>query len=181
MFQSRVLQSRVEAPDYVEPIVGWRLWRISERGGQSRLRSLFVDDVWPYVEPLEARCAIPRLWRRSRATHPAPHDDCDCGIYATLWSIVASHLGHSRWHRRPAFAVGEVALWGTVVEGELGWRSTFAYPQRMFLLVPRKTDVFHTLRVTSDLERYEVPVEPVDVYSARTAAASIEARMKAVA
>jgi hypothetical protein len=51
----------------------------------------------------------------------------------------------------------------------------------MFLLVPRKTDVFHTLRVTSDLERYEVPIEPVDVYSARTAAASIEARMKAVA
>jgi hypothetical protein len=172
----------VEAPDFVAPITGWRLWRISERRRQSRLRSLFLDDVWPWLEPLEARCAIPRLaWRRLRAPHPAPDGDCDCGIYATLWSTVASQLGRSKWGRRPDFVVGEVALWGTVVEAELGWRSAYAYPQRMFVLVPRRADVFETVRVTTDLERYGVPVEPIEMCAHPTAAAAIEARVSAAA
>ena len=28
---------------------------------------------------------------------------------------------------------GEVYLWGTVVEHELGWRAQFAYPKNLFL------------------------------------------------
>ena len=37
---------------------------------------------------------------------------------------------------------GEVYLWGTVVEHELGWRAQFAYPKTLFLppdLIPSDT------------------------------------------
>jgi hypothetical protein len=29
--------------------------------------------------------------------------------------------------------LGEVELWGEVVEGELGWRAAYAYPRRIEL------------------------------------------------
>src|SRR5206468_9312394 len=93
---SKARRTAVYAPDVVEPIVGWRLWRIAERGGSARLRSLFVHDVWPYLEPLQARCAVPRLSRRRRPPHDPPVTDCDCGIYATSWRDVSAHL-HASW------------------------------------------------------------------------------------
>jgi hypothetical protein len=43
----------------------------------------------------------------------------------------------------PRYAIrGEVYLWGTVVEHELGWRAQFAYPKTLFLpphLIPSDT------------------------------------------
>jgi hypothetical protein len=168
----------VQAPDYVEPIVGWRLWRIAESRHQSRLTSLFLNDVWPWLEPLEARCAMQRVrWSRVRPPHAAPREDCQCGIYATVWSEIAPHLRNARWHRRPKFVVGEVALWGTVVVGELGWRSTYAYPQRMFALIPGKTSELEVARVLSSLGQYGVSVEPIDI---SRAAATIESRNTSV-
>lgn len=168
----------MQAPDLVEPVVGWRLWRISERRRETRLMSLFLDDVWPWLEPLEARCAIPRIvWRRRERRHSAPHEECDCGIHATLWATVAPQFRNAGRHRRPCFVVGQVALWGRVVECEFGWRSTFAYPKRMFALLPKqdsRDDQSEALRVVGALERYGVPVEPVELSNA---AAMIEHRV----
>jgi hypothetical protein len=164
----------VEAPDYVEAIVGWRLWRITRRRRQIRLSSLFLDDVWPWLEPLEARCAVPGIgWRRSQRRHTAPHADCDCGIHATLWSRVAPEVSRHGRLRSVGFVVGEVALWGSVVECQFGWRSSFAYPQRMFALIPSRAHELELARVVSALESYGVPVEPVELSGA---AAAIEGR-----
>jgi hypothetical protein len=42
------------------------------------------------------------------------------------------HLRKNRYDRCGIY--GEVSLWGTVVEHELGWRAQFAYPKSLFLL-----------------------------------------------
>jgi hypothetical protein len=159
--------TELEAPDLIYPIVGWRLWRISHRRRQVRLISLFLDDVWPWLDPLEARCAVPRVpWWRAPPRHTAPHKDCDCGIYATRWEAVVAQLSHDGLPQSLSYAVGEVALWGTVVECEAGWRSTYAYPQRIFALVPTRGREPEVARVLNGLERYGVPVEPVELSGA---------------
>jgi hypothetical protein len=34
--------------------------------------------------------------------------------------------------------IGTVSLWGTVVEGERGWRASHAYPRRIYVPVPSR-------------------------------------------
>jgi hypothetical protein len=68
-------------PDLIEPIVGFRNWRIF-RTGPAELSSPYLPVVWS--EPVvRAEC---RRWRSPedllRETHAAPHPDCGCGIRA---------------------------------------------------------------------------------------------------
>ena len=68
-------------PDLIEPIVGFRIWRIF-RTGPAELSSPYLPVVWS--EPVvRAEC---RRWRSPedllRDTHAAPHPDCGCGIRA---------------------------------------------------------------------------------------------------
>ena len=60
-----------------------------------------------------------------------PGEGCTCGI-AALRNPEAElmHLG------RPddiVYAIGEVALWGRIIEGSRGFRASRAYPLRVFL------------------------------------------------
>jgi hypothetical protein len=63
--------------------------------------------------------------------------------------------------------IGRVALWGTVVEGQLGWRASRAYPIELFVPAPavvrsgfrRRAYVDEILRA---LEEYRVPVDVVE-------------------
>jgi hypothetical protein len=55
--------------------------------------------------------------------------------------------------------VGEVALWGRLVETERGWRGSAAYPIRLF--VPDD-------EIARGLEPYEVPIFTTDVRQPRT-------------
>jgi hypothetical protein len=63
--------------------------------------------------------------------------DCTCGVYA------AKNLEHLRQLGYEGRGIrGEVHLWGTVVEHELGWRAQFAYPRSLVLpheLIPSDT------------------------------------------
>jgi hypothetical protein len=54
-------------------------------------------------------------------------------------------------------------MWGSVIEGELGWRAQFAYPERLFL----PTTDRYGRRVDTDalldgLAPYGVPIEFID-------------------
>jgi len=66
---------------------------------------------------------------------------------------------------RPTVArvLGQVALWGTVVECERGFRASHAYPIRIY--VPRD-DHLHEFadadRVVAGLACYGIPVESMD-------------------
>ena len=112
-------------PDYISPIVGYRVWHWDALG----LKSL-NGIPWLPGRPLSAACKIAlartiagRAEHR-HVTHEAPHENCTCGVYA------AKSVGHLRTYGYMQYGIyGEVWLWGTVVEHEAGWRAQNAYPK----------------------------------------------------
>ena len=116
-------------PDYISPVVGYRVWQWNATG----LKSL-NGEPWLPGQPLAAGCqaaARGTIVVGAKAVHgdqELPHADCTCGIYAAK-SI--EHLRQFGYEGRGIH--GEVYLWGTVVEHKLGWRAQFAYPKSLFL------------------------------------------------
>jgi hypothetical protein len=146
-----------EAPDYIEPLLGWRLWRIAHGGSEVRLTSPFYRTTWPPSEPLLARCAHLPVWRRRRRHH-VPEEDCTCGIYAASLEVLEHEIpGASLWGW-PRLAIGRVALWGRVVQTERGWRGEMAYPERLFVILAPGGDRDKATRIAEGLERYGVEV-----------------------
>jgi hypothetical protein len=130
------------APDYVEPIEAWRLWAVGPDGHRLRLRSLLFAAVWAPGEPLVAGCqhrrrTLRRPWRAVATDHAAPEERCHCGIYG-----VRDRTDARRYAALPlpawavCRAIGRVALWGEVVEAELGWRASSAYPLELYVAAP---------------------------------------------
>jgi hypothetical protein len=116
-------------PDYISPVVGYRVWQWDATG----LRSL-NGELWLASQPLSAVCRVDTsgsIAGLSKATHnpnELPYFSCTCGVYA------AKTIGHLNQCGYKRFGVhGEVYLWGTVVEHERGWRAEFAYPKTFFL------------------------------------------------
>ncbi len=102
-----------------------------------------------------------------------PVSRCSCGIYATTDPELAAeylYLYNEVHQPRVLYrAIGLVSLWGSVVEGESGWRATFAYPKWIFLpRSQRRTDVEAIRRGLSD---YGVPVELLEDADTPVAAA----------
>ena len=107
----------------VEPVLAWRAWGLTGRrdGSDLLLRPVAGRSrPWKPLEVAEAACKHARL-------HAAPHVDCSCGLHATRDTETL------RKARTPA-AIGRVALWGRVIEHELGFRGQFGYPQRLGLV-----------------------------------------------
>ena len=126
-------------PDYISPIVGHRVWQWDAKG----LKSL-CGERWKPSQLLAARCrasvVVGPIAGRAEAVHDAhepPQTNCTCGVYASksLEQLLTTGYAKCGIH-------GEVYLWGTVVEHELGWRAQFAYPKTLFLpsdLIPSDT------------------------------------------
>lgn len=114
---------RPESHALSEPIMGWRVWTLHTnlRHNEIRMRPIAGNGApWPPIEPARASCTR-RRW------HRVPELACTCGLHATR------DAGLLHRARNPA-VVGTVALWGRVVEHELGYRGQFAYPQRLMLV-----------------------------------------------
>jgi hypothetical protein len=158
------------APDYFEPLVAWRVWTVAREDGTVRLRSLYRSSFWPVGAPLEARCQSRRfrLWRRT--VHEAPESTCTCGIYAVPPCYIPKRGGALPPGCTPV--IGQVSLWGDVVECERGWRARFAYPARLY--VPGVSAF--AKEVAADLEDYGVPVELLDVESIAAAVETVAGR-----
>ncbi len=154
------------APDYVEPVVGWRVWYAVEAGGKTRLSSVFHEMVWPTREPLAAVCLRWRfLRRRPQGDHAAPAASCGCGIYAASLQRLGEYLTWPRASSRAMCPViGRVALWGTVVECAHGWRASLAYPAQLYVpLLPRGRHAALARQFALDLTEYGVPVDLLEV------------------
>jgi hypothetical protein len=162
------------APDYLQPRVGWRVWTAVEAEGCLRLRSLLYETIWTPGEAAIASCRRPLAmlpWSRL-PLHEPPNLDCVCGLYAVATPAQAVAYLRAQADRSPRPVqriLGQVALWGRVIEGPWGWRAGRAYPERLFVppvagglvgRVVRRAPSRQT--VATALEAYRVPVELAD-------------------
>lgn len=159
------------APDYAEPLVGWRSWVVVEHAEGLRLRSVVFKTIWaPRLELLancEHRWPVRLRLSRRRGQHDVPGVDCHCGVYAApdpesaaaYFYLYADLLRHGTRHR----VIGTVNLWGSVVEAERGWRASRAYPARIYVPTHgpgrRKVDAEE---IAFGLTDYGVPVHILD-------------------
>lgn len=104
-----------------EAVDAWRAWALVEVDGELRLSSLTRPERWAPREPVTAICRHP--------THLRPRRFCTCGVYAVPRPELLAGLGPIA-----GGAVGQVALWGRVVEHERGLRAEAAYPARIGLV-----------------------------------------------
>lgn len=126
----------LERPFYIEPIVSWRAWKCSFDGDTVVLRSItYQRVVWPNREELKAECQREILARLPG--HVAPNQTHGCGIYsvktsedALLWAL-ANRNG-------PVRVIGEVKIWGRILQYERGYISEYAYPANFY--VPENYD-----------------------------------------
>jgi hypothetical protein len=118
----------MNVPDYISPVVGWRVWRW-EAAGLSSLNG----KRWPPRQPLAARCGA----GNAHEAHEVPQTDCTCGVYASKSREHLRMTGYERYG-----ISGETFLWGRLVEHQFGWRAQFAYPKSLVLtpdLIPSDT------------------------------------------
>lgn len=109
-------------PDGMEPLVGWRYWRVEGSALTSLTRSVY----WPARNRYEADC---RLVARHGAV---PAAGCHCGIYAAKTLDTLKELATP--NVRLPLVVGKVALWGRVIPAERGYRAQYGYPKQLWLV-----------------------------------------------
>ena len=125
-------------------IVGWREWRLEGTLTEPRLQSITMEDIWPVRKPIQV---FDSNWRIDSGIN---------GIHAyKTFRDLASDLGLLSFR-----VVGEVWMWGRMVEHQFGWRSEFAYPKRL-LVAPEKHDPIKLMALE---EAYGVPVEESDKF-----------------
>jgi len=115
------------APDLVEPVVGFRAWRIV--GG--RLMSPYIPVRWE-ARVMHAEClpANRRLlfgagWVAE--PHASPHPDCKCGIYAY------HRPGVRTWFGEFETVEGVVSCWGRIEVHADGLRAEHARVEALAL------------------------------------------------
>ena len=133
------------------PVVGWRVWVVMDTEEGLRLGSVIHEGRWtPGTTALAACRRQEDVFAAPLPPHPTPSAECACGFHAARDSVDA--LAYLRGRDDPTTVcriVGEVALWGRLVETERGWRASAAYPVRLY--VPDDA-------IAGDLEVYGVPV-----------------------
>jgi hypothetical protein len=96
----------LSAPDLIDPVIGFRQWRLTEHG----LRSLMSEQPWP-AATLTADCL-----ERQHVAVPSPATDCSCGIYA--W-----YDPSPRTAAAADYITGAVVLWGAIEMHATGMRA----------------------------------------------------------
>ncbi len=117
------------------PVLGWRAWVVAETADGLRLGSVLHDDLWtPGTTALAACRRHDDLFAEPLPPHGVPGFGCGCGFHAARDPVDA--LSYLRGRDEPATVcriLGEVALWGGLVETEAGWRAGAAYPARLYV------------------------------------------------
>jgi hypothetical protein len=154
-----------EAPDFVEPFVGWRVWLVAEEDDALRLHSVVFNVSWPVARPMEAECLRRRInllpWRK-QPPHSAPIAECDCGIYGATLDRVSGYLDGRFDAHRVHRVLGRVSLWGDVVECAWGYRASFAYPAQLYVPDRAARNGLTPEEVALGLTDYGVAVELAD-------------------
>jgi hypothetical protein len=116
------------------PVRGWRAWVVTETTDGLRLGSVLHDEIWVPGTTALATCRRREdLFADPLPPHATPRLECGCGFHAAR--DAADALSYLRGRDEPATVcriLGEVALWGRLVETEAGWRAAAAYPVRLY-------------------------------------------------
>jgi hypothetical protein len=117
-----------------EPILAYRAWRIS---GET-LQSCTCDCLWNPRKRMDACC-------NHHVRHACvPSWNCECGFYGYKSEEGLAASGYPQ--TQPCRTVqGRVALWGRVIDHELGYRAERAYPQLLYLSGNQFDDVVRRL------------------------------------
>jgi hypothetical protein len=150
------VEAQVEDAEDVVCKVGWRAWEVlppKTRHDTVMLRSVtHSSTVWLPRQVTEATCE-----RHSHEDdHHVPEERCSCGLYSAKDLEHLRSMGyHSYDPDRGRFTiVGEVNLWGKVIEGSQGWRAQFGYPKKLYVPFEVMRLFYKPLK-----ETYGVPVE----------------------
>jgi hypothetical protein len=124
-------------PDFVEPLVGWRAWKVRApfpgAGPGPDFSSVILDTPWAPGRKFSAE----HSFDLGAKCHGLLRLDCSCGVYAFndprdaffyLMKVRDRLLGMS-----VEVAMGTVSLWGKVVECESGYKAEYAYPRHIYL------------------------------------------------
>jgi hypothetical protein len=164
------------APDLIAPLLGWRAWYVRPTEEGWRLFSIHYGEAWAPGEQLEAVCFRNRYVstanENTHARHTPPGKDCLCGVYAAKEAeharqyFIASYSGAEAVRQGEDYvhrAVGQVSLWGRVVEGTHGYRAATAYPARLWLPTDRPDGrPFDVEAAALDLLDYGVAVDLIE-------------------
>lgn len=134
------------APDFIEPLAGYRAWYAARDG---RLEPLRGGPSWGPGTNV-ARCG---MIEPGRPRHKAPAPDCKCGLYA-FHSPSRDPFG--LLIEDSAFVTGGIAAWGEVELHMNGFRAEFA--QVAALKAPTKGSGERLRRLRLASERYGVPL-----------------------
>jgi hypothetical protein len=145
METGRVLRERSR------PVIGWRAWVVRETPDGPRLGSVLHDLLWPHGRALVAECRRDEdPFATAVGPHPVPGTECNCGFHAARDPIDALSYTRGRDEADALCRIlGEVHLWGHILETEGGWRASHAVPARLY--VPDE-------EIAAALATYGVPV-----------------------
>ena len=112
-------------------IRAWRAWRVGvfepSGGGapEAFLRSCVHDAYWTPGEAVASRCV----------EHVRPSLACGCGIYAVTTREAALEWAQTTARAMPMpLVIGQVHLWGRVLQFSSGYRAQYAYPYSLEVL-----------------------------------------------
>jgi hypothetical protein len=150
-------------------VVGWRVWTVRETPAGARLGSVLHDLVWLAGDPALAVCRRDEdPFAAPIGPHPVPAAICRCGFHAAR--DPADVLSYLRGRDEPdtlCRILGEVAIWGHVIETEAGWRASMAYPVRLYVA---------DSEIAGALFAYDVPVvSPACAYASATSSRAASA------
>lgn len=137
--EARKVQPKLVIPDLTTCLVGWRGWRVTAAGDGYRLQALGRNEIWSPKKPIAAECredymtmSIFSSWGEPDNTkpHDCPSKDCHCGVWAFRSLDEFKKMAES-YHS--TVVVGQVYLWGRVLECENGYRAQYAYPKELWL------------------------------------------------
>lgn len=130
------------APDLIEPVVGFRQWRLRD----DRLLSLAVDELWG-ESTLVARCRAGGHRRES-----PPVTGCSCGVYA--WYEPCPRMASAA---TSDYVAGAVVLWGAIELHVTGMRAQYCRIVALALPLSRWGKRDRVLGMARDLDVPAVP------------------------
>lgn len=118
-----------------EPLVGWRMWDVLHTTKEEgwRLKAISHTHIWePYV-PMRGTCN--NKPPEEITDHVCPSWEHRCGVHAVKEVFQVKKWGSPTNGPRAVHVrvLGELDMWGRVLEYEEGFRAEWGYPRKLYL------------------------------------------------